>query len=192
MTPTGQSPDSTNFIFQELITSVGILISMLEERIDPTNASFKEMGHLARLIARELKLPEFEVECAALAGHLYGLDIALRLEVSSEKPLEVIQVFDENPRHPGGIGPSLRQLGAKALGIKDGAPAPIGILIIQTIQNYLELRSDGIVSKGDLEYVKETLYKKNMDPNVIDALLRSVNFYNNEFNVTLHQLNSKP
>jgi hypothetical protein len=161
-------------LLKELLSSVGILVAMLQERIDPAGGSYREFGRIARLVARELGMDEITVSRVALAAHLYGLDIALRREVGVTSPLEVTAAFGTQPSAPGGLGPSLRMLGAKALGLVEGEADPPGATLIRLVADYLALRAESEDAVYDLETVAQLLRAGGSEPLMIEALLRAV------------------
>ncbi len=161
-------------LFRELLVSVGILAAMLEERIDPTR-QYQEYGYLSRLIARELGMDEFAVARVALAAHLYGLDMALRCEVSESAYLDVTTVFSNQPTAPGGLGPSLRALGAKALEYsEESGEEPLGLRIIRLVADFLELRAETEGSSSEIETLAQLLRTGGAEPNLVDALVRAI------------------
>lgn len=161
-------------LLRELLASVGVLVSMLEERIDPSDTTYKEYGRLSRLAARELGLDELTVSRVSLAAHLYGLDMALKREVGTFSPMSVAEVFGEDVGVPGGLGPSLRDLGARALGLpaQDGTEEPLGVRLIRLVADYLELRAESDAS--DLDTVVQLLRTSSNEPSLVDALGQAV------------------
>jgi len=167
--------EQVDALLRELLSSVGVLVAMLEERIDPAGGTYREYGRISRLVARELGLDELGVSRVALAAHLYGLDIALRRELGITSALDVQAAFSPQPSAPGGLGPSLRMLGAKALGLEDqsGAP-PLGVVLIRLVTDYLELRAESDGGEPDVETVAQLLRTGGGDPQMIDALVRAL------------------
>jgi hypothetical protein len=165
-------------LLRELLPSVGVLVSMLEERIDPSGGTHREYGRLSRLVARELGMDELTISRVALASHLFSLDLALRREVGTDELWDVAVVFSSQPTAPGGLGPSLRSLGAKALGlapvIEEGAE-PVELRLIRLVVDYLELRSESEVEGGtDIETLAQLLRTGGADPMLVDALVRAI------------------
>lgn len=163
-------------LLRELLSGVGVLVSMLEERIDPTAGSGREYGRLCRLVARELGMDELGISRVALAAHLFGLDLALRREVGTPIHMDVVAVFGSQPTAPGGLGPSLRSLGARALGLDEsaGAPEPEGVRLIRIVSDYLELRAESDEEESDQETVVQLLRTGGRDPLLVDALVRAL------------------
>jgi hypothetical protein len=172
--PEAVQADLLDSLLRELLSSVGILVAMLQERIDPAGGNYREFGRISRLVARELGMDEITISRVALAAHLYGLDVALRREVGVSTPLEVVAAFGAQPSAPGGLGPSLRTLGAKALGIVEGEPDPAGAALIRLVADYLALRAESEEGVYDLETVAQLLRTGGGDPVMIDALVRAV------------------
>jgi hypothetical protein len=164
-------------LFCELLSAVGILIAMLEERIDPSISGYRELGQLCRLVAREMGQEELVVSRVALAAHLYGLDIALRREVGVAIPLDVTVAFAPKATAPGGLGPTLRLLGARALGITEEEPDPLGVAIIRLVADYLELNVESAEEHPPLDAVALLLRTGGGDPHLVDALVRAVAIY---------------
>lgn len=165
-------------LLRELLASVGVLVSMLEERIDPSGGGFKEYGRLSRLVARELGLGELAVSRVALAAHLYGLDLALKREVGTFGSVDVAEVFGEPAGVPGGLGPSLRGLGARALGLPEGGELtehePLGVRLIRLVADFLELRAESGEGSSDMDTVVQLLRTGGGEPRLVDALARAV------------------
>ncbi len=162
-------------LLKELLSSVGILVAMLEERIDPMGESYREFGRITRLVAREMGMDEMAVSRVALAAHLYSLDIALRREVGVASSPDVRVAFTTLPSFPGGIGPSLRMLGAKVLGITEGdSEDPLAVKLIRLVANYLDLRSEAGESAHDVETLAQLLRAGGADPLLIAGLVRVV------------------
>jgi hypothetical protein len=170
--------DDFDSLLQELLSSVGVLVSMLQERIKPLGGRYRDYGKLCRLVAREIGLDEISVSRVALAAHLYSLDLALRREVGTHVILDVSIVFGSQPNAPGGLGPSLRSLGAKALSISDEKKSEtLGVRLIRLVADFLELRSEaeGASAKGaNLDMMAQRLRKEGADPVMVDALVRAV------------------
>jgi hypothetical protein len=161
-------------LLRELLPAVGILVSMLEERIDPSSESYREFGRLSRLVAREAGLDEFTVARVSLAAHLFGLDLALRREVGLAPSASVTLAFSGRPSTPGGLSPSLRALGARALGIPEGSRSRSqGTALVQLVADYLELRAES-EDAPDLETVAQLFRTSGHDPELIEALVRSI------------------
>jgi hypothetical protein len=165
-------PDEVDPLMGELLSSVGILVSMLEERIDPSAGTYKEFGRLCRIVAREAGLDELAVTRISLAAHLYGLDTALKREVGTYTPVDPGMVFGNQPAVPGGLGPSLRSLGARALGLADEGTEvePIGVRVIRLVADFLELRAE---EEADLDTVVQLLRTRG-DGRLVDALARAL------------------
>jgi len=165
--------EQLDLLLRELLASVGILVAMLEERIDPTGGSCKEYGQLSRLVAREIGMDELAVARVSLAAHLYGLDLALKREVGSYEPMDVAQVFGSQVVVPGGLGPSLRGLGARALGLEDQQPDPTEVRLIRLVADYLELQAESEES-SDLDTLVQLLRTGGGEPRLVDGLARAV------------------
>jgi hypothetical protein len=186
---------------RELLSSVGVLVSMLSERIDPTGESYKEYGRVSRLVARELGLDELQVSRISVAAHLYGLDLALKREVGTYTDLSVAEVFSDRAVVPGGLGPSLRGLGSLVLGLRaqggagaggEGAgsrprravaeaqdreehgPEPVTVRLVQLVADYIELRAESDTSTSNMETVVQLLRTGGAEPELVDALGRAV------------------
>jgi hypothetical protein len=163
--------EEVDSFLKELLSSVGVLVSMLEERIDPSGGIQQEYGRVSRLVARQTGLEELEVARISLAAHLFGLDIALRRELGITGRLDVVAAFAATPGAPGGLGPSLRMLGAKALGLREpDAAEPRGVALIRLVADYLDLRAES----EDLDTVAQLLRAGGGDPVIIEALVRAV------------------
>jgi hypothetical protein len=164
-------------LLRELLPSVGVLVSMLHERIDPTGGSYREYGRFCRLVARELGMDELTISRVALSAHLFGLDKALRQEVGTDTSLDVAVVFGSQPTSPGGLGPILRNLGALALDLRhdDLGEEPLGLRLIRLVADFLELRSESDEGDGsDMETMAQLLRTGGGDPVVVDALVRAI------------------
>lgn len=129
---------------EELFAGTGVLISMLEERIDPGGAHAREAGRICRALARRLGFAQQGVSGFALLGQLFALDGALRREVGGDVEEDAVRVFAGSSL--GGLNPTLRQLGllllrdpetSTGIGIGDGSAA--GLLAL--VAEYLRLRS---------------------------------------------------
>ncbi|MCC6749730.1 MAG: hypothetical protein IT371_18840 [Deltaproteobacteria bacterium] len=173
--PGATDPADLEGLLGELLASVGVLVSMLEERIDPGGATSREYAHLSRLMAREIGLDELSVARTALAAHLLGLDVALRRELGASPAADVMVAFSAKPTMPGGLSPSLRTLGAKALGIWDPPEEHVGVQLIRVVADYLELQTESAEDDApDLETVSQLLRTSGTDPTLVDALHRAV------------------
>jgi hypothetical protein len=174
--PDVERMEDLDALLRELLPSVGVLVSMLEERIDPAGGSYREYGRLSRLVARELGLDELAVSRVALAAHLFSLDLALRREVGTDELWDVEVVFSGRPPAPGGLGPSLRSLGAKALALEeDQDEEPVEVRLIRLVVDYLELRAEsGHQGASDLETLAQLLRTGGADPVLVDALVRAM------------------
>jgi len=178
LAPSPQRQAEQSDLLRELLASVGVLVSMLEERIDPSGSGFKEYGRLSRLVARELGLGELAVSRVALAAHLYGLDLALKREVGTFGSVDVAEIFGEPAGVPGGLGPSLRGLGARALGLPEGGEVtdhePLGVRLIRLVADFLELRAESEEGSSDMDTVVQLLRTGGGEPRLVDALARAV------------------
>jgi len=174
--PDVERMEDLDALLRELLPSVGVLVSMLEERIDPAGGSYREYGRLSRLVARELGLDELAVSRVALAAHLFSLDLALRREVGTDELWDVEVVFSGRPSAPGGLGPSLRSLGARALGLEEGQEQePVEVQLIRLVVDYLELRAESEHQVAtDLETLAQLLRTGGADPVLVDALVRAM------------------
>ncbi len=161
-------------LLRELLSSVGVLVSMLEERIDPSGGVCREYGQLARMVAREAGMDELTISRVALAAYLYALDLTLRNEVGEQGPGDAKAAFNMTSGSPGGLGPSLRTLGARALGLSEdgsGAETP-GVQLVRLVAQYLSLRSE---SQGtDLGTMIQLLKAGGADASLVDALARAM------------------
>lgn len=164
--------EEVDALLKELLSSVGVLVSMLEERIDPAGGGYREYGRISRLAARELGMDELTVARVSLAAHLYGLDLALRRELGMPNRLDVTAAFGTQPGAPGGLGPSLRTLGARALDLRDETPPPPGVALIRLVADYLDLRAEA--EESDHETVAQLLRAGGADTLMVEALLRAV------------------
>jgi hypothetical protein len=174
-TPDAAEVEQSDALLRELLVSVGVLISMLEERVDPEGGSCREYGRLTRAVARELGLGELSVARIALAAQLFALDLALRRELGISARLEVTAAFAAQPSAPGGLGPSLRSLGAKALGLDEKRERrPLGVAIILVVADYMELRAESDESIPDPETVAQLLRTGGADPSIVEALMRAM------------------
>ncbi len=174
--PDVERMEDLDALLRELLPSVGVLVSMLEERIDSVGGSYREYGRLSRLVARELGLDELAVSRVALGAHLFSLDLALRREVGTDELWDVEVVFSGRPPAPGGLGPSLRSLGAKALALEEGQEEePVEVRLIRLVVDYLELRAEsGHQGTSDLETLAQLLRTGGADPVLVDALVRAM------------------
>jgi hypothetical protein len=161
---------------RELLSSVGVLVSMLSERIDPSGEAYKEYGRISRLVARELGLDELLVSRVSVAAHLYGLDLALKREVGTYSDLSVAEVFSDRAAIPGGLGPSLRGLGALAMGLRgqNEGPEPVTVRLVQLVVDYLALLAETDVGTSNMETVVQLLRTGGAEPELVDALARAV------------------
>lgn len=173
-------PDVTHMeeldaLLRELLSSVGVLVSMLEERIDSSGGVCREHGQLARMVAREAGMDELTISRVALAAYLHALDITLRTEVGEQGPGDVVAAFCLNSGSTGGLGPSLRTLGARALGLADdggGAETP-GLKLVRLVAQFLSLRAQSGQQGTDLDTVIQLL-KAGADASLVDALTRAL------------------
>lgn len=173
--PTLMPADDPEALLKELLSSVGILVSMLEERIDPTGGVHQEYGRLSRLTARQMGMDEVAVSRVALAAHLFGLDLALRRELGKTSSPDVTEVFGSQPTSIGGLGPSLRALGARALGYTEvGAEEPMGIRLIRLVSDFLELRAESHKGASDMETVVQLLRAGGRDSALVEGLIRAI------------------
>lgn len=163
-------------LLKELLSSVGILVAMLEERIDLSGGSYRDYGRISRLVARELGFDELTVGRVALAAHLFSLDIALRRELGVPPVLDVIAVFSPQPSGPGGLSPSLRLLGAKALNLGEENEEPPGVSLIRLVVDYLSLCDESESEILDMETIAQLLRTSGGNPLHIDALIRAIEF----------------
>jgi hypothetical protein len=163
-------------LLHELLTSVGVLVSMLEERIDPASGACRDLGQLCRLVAREAGLDELTVSRVTLAAQLHGLDLALREEVGEGAAPDVVASFSLLGTTPGGLGPSLRMMGARALGLpEDGeAEATVGVRLIRLVAQYLQLRDESDEPTLDMETMVQLLRTSAGDADLVDALVRAL------------------
>jgi hypothetical protein len=172
--PAIEEMEQADSLLRELLSSVGVLISMLEERVDPDGGSCREYGRVTRAVARELGLDEISVARVALAAQLFALDLALRRELGIRSRVDVTAAFAAQPSAPGGLGPSLRSLGAKALGLEDGPGTPTEAALIRVVADYLELRAESEENVPDLETVGQLLRTGGADAQMVDALVRAL------------------
>lgn len=157
----------------DLLSAVGVLTCMLEERAVPKTTTSRECARLSRLVGRALGMDRLAVARIAAAAQLYGLDIALREEVGSRTRVDVAAVFEAVAGTPGGLGPTLRMLGARALGIGQGrAREPAGVQVIRLVGEYLQDRD--LSGGGDAEAVLERLSQRGIEPRLLDALVQAV------------------
>ena len=163
-------------LLRELLSSVGVLVSMLEERIDSSGGVCREYGQLARLVAREAGMDELTVSRVALAAYLYALDITLRNEVGEPGPGDVGAAFSMDSGSPGGLGPSLRMLGARALGLsEDGSGGETaGVKLVRLVAQFLSLRSQSGEQGTDLGTMIQLLKAGGADAPLVDALTRAM------------------
>ena len=147
---------------------------MLEERVDPGAATSRVFARLSRQIGRELGMDQLSVARIALAGHLYALDIALRREVGSMVRADVASVFEAAPGTPGGLGPTLRMLGARALGLSDRRDSEAaGITVLRVVADYLDLRERS-GPEAEPDQIGKALLQSGADPKVVAALTGAI------------------
>ena len=159
----------------ELLASVGVLVSMLEERIDPGSAASRELARLTRQVSRELGLDELTIGRFAVAAHLCGLDLALRREVGGpDVRCDAGGAFAAQADAPGGINPTLRMLGARALGLADEAGQPLGVKVLRMVTDYIELRAESPDETLDAETLVQLLRAGGTEPALLEALLRAM------------------
>ena len=162
-------------LLRELLSSVGVLVSMLEERIDPAGGICREYGQLARMVAREAGMNELTVSRVALAAYLFALDLALRQEVGEAGSGDVCRTFSMDSGSPGGLGPSLRMLGANALGITEngGSETPAARLL-GVVAQYITLRTRSGDQSTDQGTMIQLLKAGGADPELVGALGRAL------------------
>ncbi|MBK6849167.1 MAG: hypothetical protein IPG96_17095 [Proteobacteria bacterium] len=136
-------------LLEEALAAVGVLVAMLEERIDPQRARSRELARLTRAVLLELGGAQPLIARASLAAHLAGLDITLRQELGTAALPTVSEIFAVEPEGgAGGLGPVLRALGRQALaqpgaeGSGAGA-APAMDLAVDAVTSYLVRIGDG-------------------------------------------------
>jgi len=137
-------------LLEEALAAVGVLVAMLEERIDPQRARSRELARLTRAVLLELGGAPPLIARASLAAHLAGLDITLRHELGTAALPTVSEIFAVEPEGgAGGLGPVLRALGRQALaqpaaeeGPGAGA-APAMDLAVDAVASYLARIGDG-------------------------------------------------
>jgi len=86
----------------------------------------------------------------------------------------VAQAFSHQAVAFGGLGPSLRSLGARALGLREDGPEPMGVRLIRMIVDYLELRAESDQAASDHETLVQLLRTGGGEPAIVDALARAV------------------
>ncbi len=162
-------------LLRELLSSVGVLVSMLEERVDASGGICREYGMLARLAAREAGMDELTISRVALAAYLYALDVTLRNEVGEPGPKDVVSSFSMDSGSPGGLGPSLRMLGARALGLSEEGEADTpGVRLVNLVAQYLTLRAQSGDQGTDTGTVIQLLKTGGADAALVDALARAM------------------
>lgn len=166
--------EEQGWLVRDLISSVGVLSAMLEERVDPQASTCRAYGRLCKTVAREAGLDQHTVARIALAAHLYSLDRVLRREAGAKQPKDVSQSFDPDWESTAGLGPSLRMLGARVLHLTAGASdeQPLGVRLIMLVTQYLELRAGSGEDVMDLETVLQLLRTSGCDSTLVDALRR--------------------
>ncbi|MCA9673298.1 MAG: hypothetical protein KC503_47235, partial [Myxococcales bacterium] len=173
-------------IMHDLFGAVGVLSSMLEERIDPGGALSREYARISRLVARQCGMTDLEISRVALAAHLCGLDVALRSELGAPgaaRVADVASIFAAKPSTPGGLNPTLRSVGARALGLDasaspgddhDPRDLPFAAQLVSTVSDYIELRAESEEQGGDMETVLQLMRASGADPELLDVLQRAV------------------
>jgi hypothetical protein len=150
---------------------------MLEERVDPGNATSRELARLCRLVARELGFDHATITSFALAGQLYGLDLALRREVGGIG-CDVAEAFAAAPATPGGLNPTLRSVGSRAAGFgmerEFQTNQAMGSRVVRIVYDYLELRAQSDEEHSSAEDLAHLLRASGADAALVDALLRAV------------------
>ena len=164
-------------LLEEMLEGVGVLISMLEERIDPGGAMAREYARLTRLVGREMALSSQAIAALAVAAHLYGLDIALRKELGNET-VSVGSAFAEVATGDGGLSASLRTLARRLvtfaeIGSDDNQQAS-GEAVIAMVSEYVELRREVPQQSNDPETLMQLLRTGHTAPAALSALLRVV------------------
>jgi|GEM_PF-4687946 hypothetical protein len=152
---------------EDLLAGAGVLIAMLEERIDPGGAHARDLARVCRRLARRLNFPQQSVNRFALLGQLYALDGALRREVGGEVEDEVAGVF--SGASLGGLNPTLRQLGLLLLQdteYRAGAGPGGGAGLLALVIEFLRLRS-----RNGGERVAQLLAASGAKAEWINALL---------------------
>jgi hypothetical protein len=147
---------------------------MLEERIDPGGATSREYARIARLVARELGMDELTIGRVAVAAHLVGLDRALRREVGGETNDDYLDAFAPSPDVPGGLNPTLRQLGARVLGLRRFGDEPPSARLVRLVCDYVELRAQAADDSSDAQTLVELLRTTGADSVLLDALSAAV------------------
>ena len=168
--------ESNSDLTEELLIGAGLLVSMLDERIDSAAACSREYARLSRATARELGLDDLSIARVALAAHLYGLDIALRRELGAAPSADVLLSFSAEAG-AGGLGASLRRLGRVALGRtpnrEDSSDAAVtGLGVVRLVADYLDSCSES--PSGPTPHQLEGLRTAGVDPAMIDALARAL------------------
>lgn len=102
-------------LLEEACAGIGVLVAMLEERVDPQAGRSRELARLTRGVLRARQSAESLIARAALAAHLLGLEITLRQELGVPTLPRASELFATDQADPGGIGPVLRALGRRAL-----------------------------------------------------------------------------
>ena len=162
-------------LLRELLSSVGVLVSMLEERVDASGGICREYGMLARLTAREAGMDELTISRVSLAAYLFALDVTLRNEVGEPGPKDAVSAFSLSSGSPGGLGPSLRMLGARALGLsEDGGGGDAPVRLVNLVAQYLTLRAQSGDQGTDTGTVIQLLKAGGADAGLVDALARAM------------------
>ncbi|MBK8482272.1 MAG: hypothetical protein IPL40_14075 [Proteobacteria bacterium] len=136
-------------LLEDALEAVGVLVAMLEERVDPQRARSRELARLTRALLRELGGEPALVARAGLAAHLFGLDITLRQELGARDLPQVAECFAAEHAGTGGLGPVLRALGRQALAREAALaggdrPLPTVEGAIEAVTRFLVLGGEGI------------------------------------------------
>lgn len=174
--PRTPSFGSEEELVRRLEAAVGVLVSMLEERVEAGSAVASEFTYLARLTAREAGLAERSVRAASVAGALVGLDAVLRKSLELAPNADVAMIFAREPQQAGVLNPTLRTLGGRMLGLRQDdekvKEPSAAFRVTRLVADFLALRSSDV--DADLDTIFQLLRTGGADASLMDALERAV------------------
>jgi hypothetical protein len=173
-------PQAEERFSRALIQAVEVLVGELERRLgggggDQSGAfrlgTAKEMGRLARRVARQLGLSRRIGDEIGVAAELYAIDALMKK--NEGVAAEIFGELGWPAAGEGGMLPILRALTAASSGfgrVQGQKEQPLGARIIYVVADYLELGA--AASETQLETVSQLLRASSAGAPVVDALLR--------------------
>jgi hypothetical protein len=152
---------------QTLIQIIGQLVDLAERHL-AGRAEGRELGRMARRLARELGLTERAVAEIGVAAELFGLDRSLR--AATVDPPDLLATLGDGSADEG-LPRLLRALFDEAA----AAAGPPGAQVVLAAADLVVLASEaGAVGVADAQVARERLAARGAPSEVVDAVLRVI------------------